>query len=378
MSPFNTYSLLTIDLDAIAANYRYLRSLVDPAICAAVLKADSYGLGVEATAPILYNEGCRHFFVAYTNEAVALKEVLSSFQQKSYIYVLNGPYLKGWQDYYHQHQFIPVLNDIDTLQEWQSYGNEKNLKVPTVLHVDTGMKRLAIPFEDFQTLSQNKLDHLDICFLMSHLACADEKDHSANAEQLSIIRSIKSQLSYLPISLANSSGIFLDKDYHFNLVRPGIALHGYISNPEFANSLFPAVELQARILQIQDAKTDDYVGYNQTFQARTPLKLATLAIGYADGVPWAISNQGCYVLINGEKAPIVGRISMDLISVDVTNIPDVSVGDWTTLLNKEITLDHWAKAAKSSNYELLLKLGKRLRKVYVTHKQHHGLESVSC
>ncbi|MBY0462138.1 MAG: alanine racemase [Alphaproteobacteria bacterium] len=378
MSAFNTYSLLTVHLDAIASNYRYLRGLVSPSICASVLKADSYGLGIEAIAPLLYNEGCRHFFVAYTNEAVALKSALSSVERNSHIYVLNGPYLKGWQSYYHHNQFIPVLNDLEAVQEWQSYGKEIVEKMATVLHFDTGMKRLAIQFEDFSKLLQSKPDHLDIRLIMSHLSCADEKTNPANLEQLSEVNSIKKQHPNLPISLASSGGIFLNPDYYFDMVRPGMALYGYNSVPEDANKLMPCVELEAMILQIQDVKTNEYVGYNRTFQTKSPSKLATLAIGYADGVPWAICNQGGYVLIKDKKAPIVGRGSMDLISVDITDIPNVSVGDWANLLGNEITLDHWAKAAKSSNYELLLKLGKRLRKIYATQKQQRGLESVSC
>lgn len=378
MSAFNTYSLLTVHLDAIASNYRYLRKFVNPSICASVLKADGYGLGAEVIAPLLYNEGCRHFFVAYTNEAVALKNALSTFQQTTHIYVLNGPYLKGWQSYYHHHQFIPVLNDLEAVQEWQDYGKEIKEKMPTVLHFDTGMKRLAIPFENFSGLLQSKLEHLDIRLIMSHLSSADDKDNPANFEQLSCMNSIKKNYPSLPISLASSSGIFINPSYHFDLVRPGSALYGYNSVPEYAEKLTPCVKLEAMILQIQDVKANEYVGYNRTFQTKSPSKLATLAIGYADGVPWAICNQGGYVLIKGSKAPIVGRVSMDLISVDITDIPDALVGDWATLLGDEITLDHWASATKSSNYELLLKLGKRLRKVYATQKQHQGLESVSC
>lgn len=378
MNAFNTYSVLNIDLDAIASNYRYLRSLVNSSICAGVLKADSYGLGIEGIAPILYNEGCRHFFVAYTNEAVALKNVLSTFQQKTHIYVLNGPYLKGWEDYYHHHQFIPVLNDLEAVHEWQSYGKEISQKMPAVLHFDTGMRRLAIPFEDFTKLLQSKLDYLDIRLIMSHLSSADEKDNPANLEQLLWVNSIKKNYPNFSISLVSSSGIFLDPSYHFDLVRPGIALYGYNSCFENAEKLTPGVELQAMILQIQDVKANEYVGYNRTYQTKCPSKLATLAIGYADGVPCAIHNQGGYVLIKGLKAPIVGKVSMDLINVDVTDIPDVSVGDWATLLGDKITLDNWAIATKYSNYELLLKLGKRLRKVYTTQKQHQGLESVSC
>ncbi|MBY0281228.1 MAG: alanine racemase [Alphaproteobacteria bacterium] len=378
MSTFNTYSLLTVHLDAIASNYRYLRNLVNPSICASVLKADSYGLGAEVIAPLLYNEGCRHFFVAYTNEAVALKNALSRFEKNSHIYVLNGPYLKGWQSYYHHNQLIPVLNDLDAVQEWQSYAIEITEKMPSVLHFDTGMKRLAIPFKEFLELLQNQPDCLDIRLIMSHLSCADEKAHPANLEQLSRVNSIKKQYPHLPLSLASSGGIFLGPNYYFDMARPGMALYGYNSAFENANQLIPCVELEAMILQIQDVKANEYVGYNRTFQTKSPSKLATLAIGYADGVPWAISNQGGYVLIKGKKAPIVGRGSMDLISVDVTGIPNISVGDWANLLGNEITLDDWAKAARSSNYELLLKLGKRLRKVYATQNQQHGLESVSC
>ena len=378
MNALNTYSLLNVNLDAIASNYCYLRDLVKPSTCAVVLKADSYGLGAEVTAPLLYREGCRHFFVAYTNEATALKNALSAFGQKTHIYVLNGPYLKGWQNYYHHNQFIPVLNDLKTVQEWQDYGQEIDIKMPAVLHIDTGMKKLALPFDEHQKILQGDFNYIDLRFAMSHLSSADEKDSPANSDQFKQMNSIKKHHPSILMSLASSSGIFLNPSYHFDMVRPGMALYGYNSVPEYAKKLTPCIELEAMILQIQDVKANEYVGYNRAFKTKSPSKLATLAIGYADGVPWAMCNQGGHVLVKGEKAPIVGRVSMDVISVDITGISNVSVGDWSTLLGKEITLDHWAKATKLTNYELLLKLGKRLRKVYTTQKQHQGLESVSC
>ena len=374
----NTYSLLTVDLDAIAANYSYLRKTVSPSTCAVVLKADSYGLGIEAIAPVFYNEGCRHFFVAYINEAIALKNVLSVFAQQTSIYILNGPYLKGWENYCHHHRFIPVLNNLEAIQEWQDYGKKINLKMPAALHIDTGMRRLALPIQDYNKLLQKGIDYLDLRLVMSHLSCADEKENHANSEQLAQMNHIRKNHLSTPISLANSSGIFLNASYHFDMVRPGIALYGYNSVQEYAEKLSPCLELEAIILQIQDANPNEYVGYNRTFQTTKTLKLATLAIGYADGVPWSMSNQGGYVLVKGRKAPIVGRISMDVMSIDITDIPGVSVGDRATLLGKDVTLDHWANIAGSSSYELLLKFGKRLRRVYATEKQHIKAELILC
>ncbi len=377
-SAFNTYSQLTVDLDAIASNYQFLRSQVGTSLCAAVLKADAYGCGIEAVAPALYNSGCRHFFTAYTDEAIVLKNVLSSFQQKTFIYVLNGPYLKGWTDFYKQNNLIPVLNNLFEIEEWHAYAKIIDQRLPAILHINTGMNRHGLPLNDYQAFLNKDWPLIDWKFVMSHLSCSDQPNHPANVKQLKSMQAIQKDFPKTPLCFANSNGIFLGSNYHFNMVRPGISLYGLNSVLEQRNKLAPTLELKSRIVQIQDIKPGDYVGYSESYQAKSPMRLATLAIGYADGVPWRISNQGVYVHIKENiKAPIVGRISMDLMTIDITHVSDVQVGEWVTLLDKVISIDDWANFAGTINHEILLKLGKRMRRNYNI-DCYNQIEAVSC
>ncbi len=376
-SDFNIYSLLTIDLAAIASNYQFLKSQVGTAICAAVLKADAYGCGIEAVAPALYNSGCRHFFTAYTDEAVALKKTLTPFPDKTFIYVLNGPYLKGWTDFYKQQDLIPVLNNLFEIEEWHSHGMQISQKLPAILHINTGLNRYGLSLKDYQNFLKKDWPFIDWQFFMSHLSCSDKPNHPANLKQLNEILAIQKNHPLTPLSLANSNGIFLNPSYHFDMVRSGISLYGLNSVLEQKNKLLPSLELKSRIIQIQDIKAGDCVGYGESYQALSDMRLATLAIGYADGVPWRMGNQGAFVHIKQNiKAPIVGRISMDLMTIDVTHVSDVQVGEWVTLLDKEISIDDWAKSAETINNELLLKLGKRMKRTYSQH--HNQTEVTSC
>lgn len=349
-SAFNTYSLLKIDLDAVVSNYHFLRSQVGPASCAAVLKTNAYGCGSEAVAPHFYNAGCRHFFTAYTDEAIILKNALTPYQQKTFIYVLNGPYVKGWEPFYHQQGLITILNTLRDIEEWHNYAKSINSKLPAVLHVDTGMNRHGLPIDEYQIFLRKEWDFIDWQLIMSHLACSHDKHHITNSIQLTRMQAVQRNHPKIPLSLANSGGIFLGSPYHFNLARPGIALYGLTPTLEKENSLTQAIELQSRIIQIQDIKAGQSVGYSETFKAESLLRLATLAIGYADGVPWRLGNQGAYVFIQGIKAPIVGRISMDLITVDITHLPQVQIGEWASLLNKETSLDDWTSLTGTINH----------------------------
>lgn len=371
-------SVLTIDLDAIASNYQFLRSQVGTAICAAVLKADAYGCGIEAVAPSLYHSGCRHFFTAYTDEAVILKETLSSFSGNAFIYVLNGPYLKGWVEFYHQQALIPVLNNLFEIEEWNAYGVEKNKRLPAILHINTGMNRYGLPLDDYEIFLKKEWPFIDWRFFMSHLSCSDQPEHAANLKQLRAMNAIQKNHPKIPLSFVNSNGIFLNSAYHFGMARPGIGLYGLSSVFDQRNKLSPCLELKSRIVQIQDIKPGDSIGYSESYRAESPMRLATLAIGYADGVPWCMSNQGAFVHLKEKiKAPIVGRISMDLMTIDVTHIPGAQVGEWATLLDDEIGIDDWAKFAGTVNHEVLLKLGKRMKRIYCQNHQSQE-EALSC
>ncbi len=369
-------SVLTIDLDAIASNYQFLKGQVQPALCAAVLKADAYGLGAETIAPTLYNSGCRHFFTAYTDEAIVLKKTLSGC--KTSIYVLNGHYLKGWADFYDQQFLIPVLNTLVGIEEWNAYGEEKKKQLPAILHINTGMNRHGLPLDDYQIFLKKEYPFIDWKFFMSHLACSDQPEHLANSKQLSVMHSIQKNHPKVPLSFVNSNGIFLNPSYHFNMARPGIGLYGLSSVIEQRRKLLPCLELKSRIVQIQDIKPGDSVGYGESYRAESPMRLATLAIGYADGVPWHMGNQDAFVHLKEKiKAPIVGRISMDLVTIDVTHVPGIQVGEWATLLDDEIGIDDWAKYAGTINHEILLKLGKRMKRIYSQDHQSQA-EDLSC
>ncbi|MCX7338832.1 MAG: alanine racemase [Alphaproteobacteria bacterium] len=363
------YSLLTVDLKAIQQNYLYLCHRVKSSECAAVIKADAYGLGADTIALALYEVGCRSFFVAYSDEALSLRKTLSRCQQKSTIYVLNGPYLPGWSEFYHEHNLTPVLNTIDDIEERQHHAKRIGATLPTALHIDTGMNRLGLPWLDYQRLLTMNTVGIEWCLIMSHLSCADDSTHSTNFNQLRLTRTIRQDFPSVPFSLCNSGGIFLGSAYHYDLVRPGMALYGLNPTPEAPNPMIPCVGAYTRVLQVQDVRAGSAIGYGESVTATGPMRLATIAAGYADGVPWRLSNQNGYVMVNNKKALIVGRVSMDLVSVDVTEIPEVRPGDWVALINKDIPIDDWAGRSGMIGYELLLKLGKRFQKVYTQSKQ---------
>mgnify|MGYP002783784158 CR=1 FL=1 len=375
MYSLDTYSRLFIDLTAIQNNYRYLQRMAGAAHCAAVLKADAYGLGAAAIAPVLYQEGCRHFFVAYTEEALTLKQVLKSSAAK--IYVLNGPYTSAsWPALYEQEKLIPVLNTLADLQVWHAHCTAVKQALPAALHINTNMHRLGLPWSEYETLQLCDYPYLNLCLVMSHLSCAEDSNHAANLKQLRQIREIRKAYPTVPISLGSSGGIFLSPAYHFDMVRPGIALYGLAGTP---GALSSCLHLQAKILQIQDVEAGSPIGYGETFIADRPMRVACLSIGYGDGVPWRLTQHpDAHVLINGQKAPIVGRISMDLMTIDVTTIPNVQTGNWATLLDDTLTAQTWAEWAQMISYEMSLNLGKRIQRVYTQPKSLLTAETASC
>jgi alanine racemase len=358
------YSRLTIDLDAIAANYNALVQKAPRAHVAGVLKANAYGLGAEKVAHALYHAGCRHFFVAYMDEALALHKALGPLTASVTIYILNGPYLPGWAATVAHYGFVPVLNTLQEIEAWHTHGRALGRKLPTCVHVDVGMHRLAMPMEVFQTFVRQDWPFMDVQLVMGHLTSADEHANPMNEKQRLLF---ETQIAYFPRaikSLANSSAIFQGQAYHYDMVRPGMALYGLNPTPYAPNPMVPVITAQARILQVQDVHTGEAVGYNATFTAPHPMRLATIALGYADGIPHALSNAGYGVVVHGVLAPVVGRISMDLISVDVTAIPQASVGDWADVINHVRTANHLAKAAGISPYEVITRLGARYSRCY--------------
>lgn len=348
--------VLTVNLDALARNYRRMRDAASPAVCAAVVKADAYGLGIAPVAARLALEGCTRFFVATVDEGVELRRIVPDAS----IYVLEGV-AAGAERAVAESGLIPVLNSLEQIERWSRVGGA------AVLHVDTGMARLGLDERDIDRLAAepSRLAGIEIDHVMTHLACADEPEHPLNAEQLRRFDALRRRLPPAPTSIGASAGIFLGSAHRGDLVRAGIGLYG--GNP-FQGRPSPVetvVTLSARIVQIRDVAKPTTVGYGATYEARPPSRLAVLAAGYADGYPRAAGNV-CDAAFRGTRLPIVGRISMDLTCIDVSALPPgaIAIGDYVELIGRTVTLDEVATAAGTIGYEILTRLGPRLERRY--------------
>ena len=357
-------SRLVIDLGAIRRNYRRLVAELNGIPCAGVVKADAYGLGADRVAPVLWSEGCRTFFVATLEEAVRLREILPD----ATIACLNG-LLSGTESVFTDHGIVPVLNAIEQIAQWRSHGSRVGDRLAAMLQVDTGMGRLGLDTGELERVLENPetLEGIEWLYLMSHLASADEPDNPTNAEQLRRFRHARHSLPHrMKASFANSSGIFLGADYHFDLGRPGIALYGGRPSADRDNPMLCPVRIEARILQVRTMEPGETVGYGGTWTAPRPSRIATLAAGYADGYLRSLSSAGS-AWLGGRLCPVVGRVSMDLITVDVTDLPatEAHPGATVELLGPNVTPDATADAAGTIGYELLTSLGKRYVRHYV-------------
>lgn len=345
-------SVLEVHLDAVARNWLFLKKkLKNGADCAAVVKADAYGLGALRVAPVLFDQGCRHFFVAHADEGVAVRGVVGS--SDAAIYVLNGPWGMP-AGAFAQHGLIPVLNSIDDVAYWQ-----ENNGGACVLHIDTGMNRLGLSAHELFGLN---LRGMDIRYAMSHLACADDPSHAMNARQLATFKMLTGQMGIpLRLSLANSAGVLLGQDYHFDLARPGCGLYG-INPATGANPMQGAITLRAKILQIREIKEAGTAGYGATYRVAPPAKCATISVGYADGYLRSLTGRGM-VAVGSVRCPIIGRVSMDSIIVDVTQAP-CRTGDDVEMIGPSIPVDEVAGWAGTIGYEMLTNLGKRYKRIY--------------
>jgi alanine racemase len=352
-------AILRIDLAAIVENWRLLTARAAPGAVAGVVKANAYGLGAARVAPALYAAGCRHFFVAHLAEGVALRGALGPGPT---IAVLNGfaPGADG------DAALVPVLNSLGNVLAHAAAGRAAGQERRALLHLDTGMARLGLDAGEQARLAADHslLAGLDILYVMSHLACADEPDHPLNTEQAARFARACAALPRLPRSFANSSGLFLDADYASDLARPGCALYGINPTPSAPNPMLPVVRLEAPILQIRDIPAGASVGYGASFVAARPSRIATIAVGYADGYLRSLSGQGV-VAYRDMILPMVGRISMDLITLDVTEAPGLAVGDRVTLIGDAApSPDDLAARAGTIGYEILTSLGERYRRDY--------------
>jgi len=358
--------LLTIDLDALAANWKLYAAQVKPskAEAAAVVKAQSYGLDAAHVAPALMNAGCASFYVATIAEGMELREILGPSVT---IYVLGG-LLDGTERDFTAHNLAPILNSLGEINAWRAFCSGLGQALACGLHVDSGMARLGLDEREFNHLADN-LEHLiglKLDLVVSHLACSEEPDNPYNAQQLARFKAMLSRLPATRASFANSSGVFLGPDYHFDQVRPGAALYGVNPTPNQPNPMAQVVRLQAKILQTRTIDTPQGVGYGSTHRAAERERISTLAAGYADGYLRSLSNAGD-VYIGEHKAPIIGRVSMDLITVDVTHVPEplTRPGQLADLIGPLNPVDAVAAKAGTIGYEILTALGGRYHRVYV-------------
>jgi alanine racemase len=332
-----------------------------------VVKADAYGLGMAEVAPALARAGCKTFFVATLGEAAELRALLLD----ATIYVLGG-LLKDTGPVYRALGLRPVLNSAAEVEEWAAFCSAVRAKLPAAIHIDSGMNRLGLSADEVASLARAKglLGTLELTLLMSHLACADEPDHAKNETQRKTFDSLRAKLPKAPASLANSAGILLGRAYHYDLVRPGIALYGGKARRTGADRFAPVVELSGRILQVRDVPAGETVGYGATRALKRPSRIATLAVGYADGFFRSLSvadgKQGLQVYLGPHPAPLLGRVSMDLITVDVTDVPEEHArrGAFVELIGKQIPAHHLAAHAGTIDYEVLTNLGARARRRY--------------
>jgi len=356
-------AVLTIDLDAIVANYAALQSKLGDAELGAVVKADAYGLGIAHVAPALWQAGCKSFFIATPREGVVLRQLLPDAD----IHVLDG-LLPGWEEIALAHGLVPVLNTLDEIGRWSRLCRDQNDKLRADIQVDTGMCRLGLTPEDVASLATDDgtLGTVAIDCLISHLACSDDAANPKNEEQRAAFADIAARLLHRRASLAASSGIFLGPGFHFDLARAGVALFGVNPTPGKPNPMSQVIRLQGRILQVRSVDAPQTVGYGATHRVDHKCRLATVAIGYADGYMRSLGNSGV-AYIDGHKAPVVGRVSMDLTTLDVTDVPEnlAQPGALADMIGSDNPIDDVAEKAGTIGYELLTRLGHRFQRTYV-------------
>jgi len=365
-------AVLTIDLDAIAANYRLLRDRAAPAECAAVVKANAYGLGAEKVVPALAAQGCRTFFVAHVDEGIVVRRALAEAgdgiapESEPAVYVLNGP-PRNAETVLAEHRLTPVLNSLADVDAWSAFARRSGVARAAALHVDTGMSRLGLPPSELAILGEDaaRFAGVRLTHVMSHLACADEPDHPLNRRQLDAFAAARRNFPQAAGCLANSSGVFLGPRYHADMVRPGAALYGVAPVPGEPNPMTQVVRLQGKILQVREIDSSETVGYGATHLAGGRETIATVAVGYADGYLRALSNRGSGYI--GEiRVPLVGRVSMDLITFDVSAVPGSQArpGDMIDVIGPFNPIDMIAAEAGTIGYEILTSLGARYHRVY--------------
>ena len=356
-------TLITIDLDAMEANYRFCLERLQGSSCAAVVKADAYGLGIRKIAPALWHTGCRQFFTATHREGVTLRSLLPEAE----IYVFEGVTEKS-KAIFCQNRLAPVLISTSHSALWAQQARTLGRPLPAIIHIDTGMTRLGFGEQELHDLLQSPedLDWLETRYIMTHFACADESDMSKTREQLDRFNRLRQLLPPAPTSVGNSAGGLLGGDFSGDMARVGIALFGGRPFLDETPPLSPVLRVQSRILQLREVPAGTTVGYGATYSAKSDTRIATVGTGYADGYPWSLGNRGI-ASVGGHRVPVVGRVSMDLITLDVSGVPDelVQPGCMVDLIGPNISLEEVAERAGTINYEILTRLGQRARRKFL-------------
>ena len=367
VSPQLAGGRLTIDLGALVANWRALAAAAAPAGCAAVVKGDAYGIGIDAAVEALAAAGCRTFFTAVVSEALRARRAAPAAE----IYVLNG-FPPGAAAVLADHRLRPVLGAPEEVEEWAALGRARGPQ-PAALHIDTGMNRLGLAADLAAALSRRNdlLAAIDLSLVMSHLACADVPGHPMNERQRAAFATARALFPGVPASLANSAATLALPDCRCDLVRPGISIYGGAALAAADNPMRPVVRLEGRIIKVRDAAAGGTVGYSATQTLSRDSRLAVVGIGYADGFPRAAGSTdlrtGASGWLAGRRVPLVGRVSMDLLVFDVTEMPADAArrGEWIELFGPNMPVDEVAAHAGTIGYELLTQLGARFARHYV-------------
>lgn len=358
--------ILTIDLGAIEANWRNLRARATPSECAAVVKADAYGCGLEPVGALLYHAGCTTFFVADLAEGKRLRRIAP----EAHIYILHG-LMPGSAHGFTEHNLRPVIGSATELAEWETFVSTNGWRGGCAIHVDTGMNRLGVRPEEAEAIATRlQSEHHGIALVMSHFVAAEIPEHALNNQQILLFRDIRRMFRGVPSSLSNSSGIFLGPAAYCDIVRPGIALYGGNPTPGYPNPMRPVVDLKVRIVQVRHVAAGESVGYDAEWVAPRASRIATIATGYADGILRSggapNGKRGGEAMVAGRPCPFVGRVSMDLIALDVTDLPEGSArrGDLVTLIGDGLDIDTMAERLGTISYEVLTRLGHRYARIY--------------
>ena len=367
-------AILTVDLDALAENWRRLADRAQGAECAAVVKADAYGLGVGPVAQALLEEGCETFFVAHLSEGEILRRIVRDSAPQARIFVLNG-LSPSAAALYVASGLIPVLGSLPEIAEWVDFCRDQGVLHPAGVHIDTGMNRLGLPMVDLRRATDMMTGFTPV-LAMSHFVSAEDMSAPRNRLQIERFENACAKLPPMPASLCNSSGMFLEDAPFFDLCRPGYALYGGNPTPGSENPMRRVVDLSAVVLQVRDIAAGDTAGYNARWTAPSRRRLATINLGYADGFLRSGSEGpiGVDVFAGGHYCPIVGRISMDLSIVDISETTPLKRGDRVEVLGPNIEIDELAAQSGTIGYEILTRLGPRFHREYVRTSEKSGMQ----